>query len=65
MPVPRPELGERRWSVFDPEGRWLGEVSVPEELQLWWVNNEEGVGVWTDELDVPTVRVYPLVKVPA
>jgi hypothetical protein len=53
-------LDARTWSVFDPEGRWLGEVGVPSRLRITWIGNDEVMGAWTDELDVPSVRVYRL-----
>jgi hypothetical protein len=58
-PVPGAQ-GPGTWSVFDPDGRLLGEVQTPEGLLVHQIGRDFLVGVWTDELDVPFVRVYGL-----
>ena len=50
------------WSVFAPTGPFLGEVETPASLRLLDVGTSRAVGVWTDELDVQTIRVYEVVK---
>lgn len=52
----------RSWSVFDPEGRWLGVVANPAGFELLQVGADFVVGVMHDELDVQRVRVYRLHK---
>lgn len=56
--------GETRppWSVFAPDGRWLGDVSLPEGFDPMWIDDEVVAGVWVDELDVEHVRAYRIVK---
>ena len=48
------------WSVFDPEGRWLGTMSLPFG-RVTWVTTDRIVGVLTDpELRVESVVVHRL-----
>lgn len=63
--VPPPYL------VFGSDGRWLGEVGVPPGLDRGFIpyqapslqiGSDFFLGVWKDELDVQTVRLYELVK---
>ncbi len=51
-----------RWAVFDPEGRWLGNVETPPNGRVWDIGDDYVLGVWQDELDVQQVRMYRLVK---
>lgn len=48
------------WSVFDPAGTYLGDVDVPEGLDLKAVTAHHVLGVWRDEYDVQHVRVYEI-----
>jgi len=52
----------RMWSVFDPEGVYLGDVSIPKLLRVKEIGIDAVVGVWRDELDVQSVRAYHLRK---
>ncbi len=49
------------WSIFSPEGRWLGEIQAPEGLRILDVSGDAVLGVWHDQLDVPYVQVHRLV----
>jgi hypothetical protein len=51
-----------RWAVFDPEGRWLGDVETPPNGRVWDIGADYVLGVWRDALDVQQVRMYRLVK---
>jgi hypothetical protein len=51
-----------RWSVFDADGEWLGEFTLPERFTLTDVGSDYLLGVWSDELDVESVRLYNLIK---
>jgi hypothetical protein len=53
-----PDAVEHTWSVFAPEGRWLGVVTTPAELEVMDVAYGRLAGVRLDELDVPYVEVY-------
>ncbi len=49
------------WSVFDPDGGgFLGTLELPAAFRLTDVAHGLVAGVWTDDLDVQTVRVYRL-----
>ena len=50
------------WSVFDPAGRWLGQVETPPGFDVMDIGADYVAGVWKDELDVEHVRVYALHK---
>lgn len=50
------------WSVFDPKGVWLGDVRTPKRLRITEIGTDAVVGVWRDDLDVQSVRVYDLKK---
>jgi hypothetical protein len=51
-----------RWSVFDRNGEFLGEIEVPPSFAVSNVTQDQVLGFWTDELDVQHVRVYSLIK---
>jgi hypothetical protein len=51
-----------RWTVFGPDGRWLGEVEMPPGFQPTDIGDDWLVGVQRDEMDVEYVLVFPLVK---
>lgn len=54
------ETGPATWSVFDPEGRWLGDVRVPVNLNEVTVTAVGLAGVWRDPVGVERVRLYPI-----
>ena len=48
------------WSVFDPEGRWLGTMSLP-VARVTWIARDRIVGVLTDpDIGVESVVVHRL-----
>ena len=51
-----------RWAVFDPDGRLLGKVAVPNGGSVREIGADYVLGVWRDELDVEQVRLYRLSK---
>ena len=55
-------LGPRLWSVFSPDGAWLGEVEVPDRFDVTDVGADYVLGVWRDELDEQSVRKYTLTR---
>lgn len=57
-----PRATSRTWSVFGSDGRFLGEVLVPGSFRITDIGAAEVLGVWTDEYDVPSVRVFELLK---
>lgn len=48
------------WRVFDPDGRYLGQLPVPRRFTPQRVEADRLFGVELDENDVEEVRVYPL-----
>ena len=46
------------WSVFDPEGVWLGDVSVPAGLTVYDVGADYVLGKEVDDLDIERVVLY-------
>lgn len=54
--------GAARWSVFDPDGRWLGDVETPAGLRIMDISENAIIGLTRDDLDVEYVHVYELVK---
>jgi 6-bladed beta-propeller len=48
------------WSVFARDGRWLGIVRIPTAFRLEEIGTGYVMGVWRNDLDVQTVRRYPL-----
>lgn len=50
------------WAVFDPEGRLLGSVQMPERFRPTHIGADFVLGVARDEMDVERVRLYTLEK---
>ena len=61
-PVDAPRTRRFHYSVFDPSGRWLGDVAVPAGLRLLDVGDLHVVGVAVDDHGVEHVRVHRLIK---
>jgi hypothetical protein len=53
---------ESLWTVFDPDGRMLGQVVLPNKLDVKQIGNDFVLGVWLDEYEVEHVRMYELRK---
>lgn len=51
-----------RWGVFAPDGVFLGNLDLPEELVVTEIGDDYVLGVVTDELDVQRVQLYRLVR---
>jgi len=58
---PRLALGAAIWDVFDAEGRYLGEVDLPERFELVRFVSDAVYGVWRDDMDVEYVMRLRLV----
>ncbi len=56
------ESGHDTYEVFLADGRLLGEVAIPMGLKLMDVGEDYVLGVRTDELGVPFIEVYGLLK---
>jgi len=49
------DLGDRRWDVFEPGGRYMGVLTLPERFALMKVVGDRVFGVLRDSLDVQHV----------
>jgi 6-bladed beta-propeller len=50
------------WRIFDPSGRWLGDVSLPGRLTIFEIGDDYILGLAHDDLDVEYVRLYTITK---
>lgn len=53
---------DRLWSIFDPRGRFLGDVRVPAGLRIHQIGPDYVLGVTTDAFDVEYVVMYGIEK---
>ena len=53
---------ENRWDVFEPDGRWLGTVVLPDRLDPTEIGEDYVLGIVRDELGVERVRLHRIVK---
>jgi hypothetical protein len=56
------DLGSNEWDVFDPEGRYLGEVAFPPRFQPLRTLDGKFYGIGRDELDVQSLKVFSIVR---
>jgi len=54
--------GRRSWSVFGPDGRWLGDVAMPPGLRVSEIGTDYVLGRSRDDLEVERVLLYALIK---
>ena len=59
---PAPEAESHSWSVFDPDGRWLGDVQLRGGLEVYEIGHDHLLARWRDEFDVDHVRMYRVEK---
>ena len=50
------------WNVFDPDGRWLGTVTMRTKLLISQIGSDYVLGRMTDDAEVEHVLVYTLIK---
>lgn len=59
----RPTVDQPRvWVVIAPDGRYLGEVAMPADFRVHEIGDDWVLGIGRDELDIPYVRQYALIK---
>jgi hypothetical protein len=51
-----------RWTVFDPSGRMLGMVEMPDRFTIHQIGPDFVLGSGKDEMDIEHVRLYELIK---
>lgn len=56
------ENGPSDWSVFDPEGKWLGQVTLPAGLNPLEIGPDYVLGKSRGSLDEELILVAPLTK---
>ena len=52
----------RHTTIFDPEGRMIGSVVLPDGLRVEQIGEDYVLGRWTDDLGVEYLRLYPLTR---
>ncbi len=57
-----PGATERRWSVFTPDGVWLGEIAFPDRFRPLEIGSDYVLGRFGDELDVEHIQLWELLK---
>lgn len=61
--TPIPGGDERRvTTVFDPAGRMVGSVVLPDRLRIWEIGDDYILGRWADDLGVQYLRLYELTR---
>jgi len=60
-PRPDADTSGTMWSVFHPDGRWLGDVRLPPRLTLYTSTIDHVLGVQTDDMGVEYVRAFPII----
>lgn len=58
----KPGDESRRFTVFDPDGRMLGRIELPDRFTIHQIGPDFVLGSWTDEMDVEHVKLYALIK---
>lgn len=59
---PGEELPGVLWTVFDPDGRVLGFVETPDDLEIYEIGEDYILGRARDELDVEFVQLWSLAR---
>lgn len=59
---PEQRSAPSEWSIFAPDGTWLGDVDAPPQLRI--VDAREGrvLGIWQEEGEAPYVQVHRLLR---
>jgi hypothetical protein len=55
-----PPASASTWTVFAPDGTWLGTVTTPEGLRVDEIGVDYVIGVWRQRHGQERVRMYPL-----
>lgn len=57
-----PHRPPETWTVVDSSGVVLGNVAIPQGLQVLEVQRDFVIGIYRDELDVQSVRLHRIIK---
>jgi hypothetical protein len=52
----------RSWTVFNPDGEWLGKVRLPPRFTVYQIGSDYILGLAWDDMDVERIRVLRLNK---
>jgi hypothetical protein len=58
---PEQRAAPRRWSIFAPNGTWLGDVDAPPQLRIVDCRDDLVLGIWQEEGEAPFVQVHRFV----
>ena len=50
------------WTVFEPSGRMLGDVTFPSALAVYEIGRDYVLGRWRDESDIEFIHVHDLIR---
>ena len=51
------------YDVLGPDGDWLTSITIPAEIErIFEIGEDHLLGLWRDQMDVPYLRVYQLLK---
>ena len=59
---PESQPAPRRWSIFSPNGTWLGDVDAPPHLRIVDCRDDLVLGIWQEEGEAPYVQVHRLLR---
>ena len=59
--LPGPIVFTETWTLFDPTGVWLGDLTLPDRFELHDIDGDRLLGVARDSLDTETVQVFRIV----
>jgi hypothetical protein len=59
---PDREAAPVRWSIFAPNGTWLGDLDAPPQLRIVDCRDDLVLGIWQEEGDAPYVQVHRLLR---
>ena len=62
MDSQKPGETEAYWSVFDPEGRLVGSLDMPDGVEVLEIGENYLLGLYRDEFEVEYVRAYGLTR---
>ena len=57
-----PRVRRPKWTVFDPDGRLVGNVQTPDRVQILEIGDDYVLGRLSDELDVEYVQLWSLTR---
>ena len=61
---PEDSAAPQQWQIFDPEGRWLGGMSMPAGFTALHIGADEVLGIQLDDMDVEHLHAYRLMRSP-